>query len=101
MQADTKHVDTEPREAGHNIAEKRHDHQAALPNESAPARVQNDCTPEDDQHRPVFFRVPSPETSPGLVGPDPAKDGADKTEQRSEANDAVGHARQRIGSLLL
>ena len=44
--------------------EDRHDHETALSNESAPARVQSDCAPKDDQHRAVFFRVPAPETSP-------------------------------------
>ena len=64
MQADAEHVHAEPRETGDDVAEERHDHQAALPDESAPARVQSDCAPKDDQHRAVFFRVPAPETAP-------------------------------------
>ena len=100
MQADAEHVHAEPGEAGDDVAEDRHDHQTALANESAPARVQNDCAPEDDQDRAVFFRVPTPEPAPRLIGPDSAEHGADKTEQRRETNDAVSHARERIGGLL-
>ena len=39
MQAHAEHVDAEPREAGDDVAEEGHDHQTALPDESAPARV--------------------------------------------------------------
>src|SRR5262249_21268702 len=64
MQTHAEHVHAEPRETSHDIAEERHDHQAALPDESAPARAQNDCAPKDDQHRTIFFRIPTPETAP-------------------------------------
>ena len=48
MQAYAEHVHAKPRETRHDVAEERHDHQAALSNESAPARVQNDGAPKDD-----------------------------------------------------
>jgi len=80
MQADSKHVHAEPREAGDDVTEQRHDRQAALPDESTPARVQNDCAPKDDQHRAIFFRVPSPEPTPRLIGPDTAEHCTDETE---------------------
>ena len=69
-------------------------------NEAAPARVQNDRAPKDDQDRAVFFRVPAPETAPRLIGPDAAEHGADEAEERGKTNHAVGHARERIGRLL-
>ena len=94
MQADAEHVHAEPREAGDDVAENRHDHEPALTNEPAPARVQNDRAPQHDQHGAVFFRIPTPETSPGLVGPDAAEHRADKAKQRGETNDAIGHARE-------
>ena len=100
MQADAEHVHAEPRETGDDVAEDRHDHQTALPDEPAPARVQSDCAPKDDQHRAVFLGIPAPETAPRLIGPDAAEDCADETEQRRETNDAVGHARERIRGLL-
>src|SRR5438552_12131422 len=99
MQADAEHVHAEPRETGNDVAEERHDHQAALPDESAPARVQNDCAPKDDQHRAIFLWVPAPETAPRLIGPDAAENCADETEQRSKTNHAVSHTRKRIGGL--
>ena len=64
METDAEHVHTEPRETGDDVAEERHDHQAALPDKSTPARVQDDRAPEDDQYRAVFFRIPAPETAP-------------------------------------
>ena len=97
MQADAEHVDAEPGEAGDDVAEDRHDHETALANESAPARVQNDRAPEHDEHGAVFLRIPAPEAAPGLVGPDAAEHGADEAEERGETNDAVGHAGERIG----
>src|SRR6267142_1543797 len=70
MQADPEHVHAEPREAGDDIAEDSHDHQPTLPDESAPARMQNDRAPKHDQHCAIFLRVPAPESSPRLIGPD-------------------------------
>src|SRR5438067_6874288 len=99
MKTDAEHVHAEPRETGDDIAEERHDHQTALSDESTPARMQNDCAPEDDEHRAVFLRVPAPEAAPGLIGPNPAEHCADKAEQCGETNDAVRHPRERIGRL--
>src|SRR5207302_9699064 len=93
MQANAEHVHTEPGETGDDIAEERHDHQPTLPDESAPARMQNDCAPKHDQHRAVFLRVPTPETAPGLIGPNAAKHCPDETEQCCETNHTVSHAR--------
>ena len=95
MQADAEHVDAEPGEARDDVSEDRHDHQSALANESAPARVQNDRAPKDSTGA-FSFRVPTPETSPRLIGPNAAEHGADKTEERGETNDAISHARERI-----
>ena len=101
MQADAEHVHAEPREARDDVAKDRHDHETALPNEPAPARVQNNRAPKNNQHGAVFLRVPTPETSPGLVGPNSAKHRADKAEEGGETNDAIGHARERIGRFFL
>ena len=68
-------------------------------NEPAPARMQNDRAPKDDEQRAVFLRVPAPETSPRLIRPDAAEHRADEAEERGKTNDAVSHAGERIGSL--
>src|SRR5215472_16327964 len=99
MQAHPEHVHTEPRETGDDIAEERHDHQTALPDETTPARMQDDCAPKHNQHGAVFFRIPAPETAPRLIGPDTAKHCADETEQAGETNYAVGDSRERIDRL--
>ena len=41
--------------------------------------------------RPIFFRIPTPETAPGLIGPDAAEDCAGEAEERGEADDGVNH----------
>jgi len=97
MEPDAEHVHSEPRETRHHIAEDRHDHESALANKSAPACMQNDSAPENDQDGAIFFRVPTPEPAPRLIGPDPAEDGAHETEERGKADDAIGHPRHRIG----
>src|SRR5207248_4908727 len=99
MQSNPEHVHAEPRKARHNIAEDRHHHQATLANEYAPARVQNNRAPENDQHCTIFFRIPTPEPSPGLVRPNSAEHSADETEQRRKANNAVSHPSERLGGL--
>ena len=63
MQAHAKHVYAEPRETGDDVAEERHDHQAALPNESAPARVPGDCAPKNDQRAISFGSQPQKRAS--------------------------------------
>src|SRR4030095_14159419 len=99
MHAHAEHVHAEPRETGHDIAEERHYHQAALPDESTPARMQSDCAPKHDQHRAILFRVPAPEAHPGLISPDTAENCADETEERCKAQHSVSHAGERIRSL--
>ena len=71
METDAEHVNAEPREAGNDIAEDRHERQTAFPNEPTPARVQNDRIPQNNQERSVFFRIPAPEAAPGLICPYP------------------------------
>ena len=88
-------------QAGDDVAEDRQDHQAALPDQAAPARVQDDRVPEHDEQRAVFLRVPAPEAAPRLVGPDAAEHRADEAEERGEADDAVDHPRERIWRLVL
>ena len=94
VQADAEHVHAEPREAGDDVADDGEVHQAAFAHEAAPARMQDGRVPEHDEQRAVFLRVPAPEPAPRLVGPDAAQDGADKTEQRGETDDAINHPRQ-------
>src|ERR1051326_1536299 len=96
METDAEHVDAEPGETRHDVAEDRHHHQSALTNESAPAGVKRNRAPENDQHGAIFFWIPTPEPAPRLVGPDPAEHRADKTEQRRKTNHAVSHPRERI-----
>src|ERR1043166_4984962 len=79
MIAHQRTISTAPFSFGSQPQKRPHDHQAALPDESAPACMQNDRAPKNDQHRAVFFRVPAPETAPRLVGPDSAEHSADKT----------------------
>ena len=64
MQTDAEHVHAEPGEARDHVPEDRHDHEAALANVAAPARVQDDRAPKHDEHGAVLLRVPTPEASP-------------------------------------
>src|SRR5664280_3358582 len=96
MQADAEHVHAEPGKACHDIAEHGEIHYAAVADQPAPARVQDDGIPKHDQQSAVFLGIPAPETSPGLVGPDAAQDGADEAEERGKADDAINHFRQRL-----
>src|SRR5438309_443830 len=100
MESNAEHVYAEPRKAGNDIAEDGHDHEAALPDEPTPARVEDYGAPENDQDRAVLLRIPAPETAPRLIGPDTAENRADEAEESRETNDAVGHARKRIGRFL-
>ena len=49
--------------------------------------------------RAVFLRIPTPETSPRVVGPEAAQHRADETEKYREAHHAVDHAGQIGGPL--
>src|SRR5437762_826052 len=101
VQADAEHVHAEPREARDDIAEYRHGHQAAVPDQSAPARVQNDRVPQHDNERAVLLRVPAPEPAPGLIGPNAAEHGAREAEQGGETHDAVNHFGERLAHIEL
>src|SRR2546423_6083616 len=79
MQTDAEHVDAEPRPGCDNVTEDGHNHKPTLPNEPAPAGVQDDRVPQDNEQRAVFFRIPSPKTTPGLIGPDSTEDRSDET----------------------
>src|SRR5207249_6516314 len=79
-------------------------HQAAFPHKTAPAGVQDNDIPKHDDQRAVFFWVPAPESSPGLIGPDAAKNCACEAEESGEADDSVNHfgkARVQVWSALL
>ena len=96
MQADAEHVHAEPREAGHDVAEDRQVHDAAVAQQVAPANVQDDRVPDHDEQGAVLLRVPAPEPAPGLVGPDAAQNGAHEAEQGGEADDAIDHCGQGL-----
>src|SRR5260370_11280061 len=74
MQSDPEHIDAEPGPARHDISKDGHDHEAALPNEPTPARLEYNGGPKHDQERSNFLLVPSPRTAPRLVSPNPTKD---------------------------
>ena len=99
MEPHAQHVHAEPGEARDDVAEDGHGHDAALPGEAAPARVQDDGVPEHDEQRPVLLGVPAPEAAPGLVGPDAAQDRADEAEEEGEGDDAVDHPGERLRHL--
>src|SRR5690242_3352445 len=101
MEADPEHVYTKPGEAGDDVAEHGQVHQSAFSHQAAPAGVQDGCVPEDDEERAVFFRVPTPEAAPGLVGPNSSEDGSREAEQGGEADNAVNHFGQGLANLKL
>src|SRR5581483_6153703 len=97
VEADAEHVDAEPGEAGDDIAEDGHIHDAAFADHAAPARVQDHGIPDHDEQRAVFLGIPAPETPPRLVSPDAAQHGADKAEEGGKADNAVDHSPKRPG----
>ena len=82
VEADAEHVHAEPRPARDDVAEDSAVHEAAFADESAPAQVQDEGVPQNDDERAVFLRVPTPEAAPRLICPDAAEHGADEAEQR-------------------
>src|SRR5262245_23905263 len=100
MEADSKHVHAEPREARDDIAKDGHVHEPAFAHQTAPARVKDRSVPENNDERTVFLRVPTPEAAPGLIRPNPAKDSANKAEQGREADNAINHAGKSLGCAL-
>src|SRR5262249_13536186 len=73
--------------------------QTTVLDQSAPAGVQDQRVPDDDQDRPVLLRVPAPEPAPRLVRPDAAQHRADKAQECGEADHAVGHLGQDFPDL--
>jgi len=63
------------------------DHAAPARSAAAPRRI-----PDDDQQGAVFLRVPAPEAAPGYIRPKAAEDRSGETQQRGEADDAIGHS---------
>src|ERR1017187_8573123 len=55
VQADAEHVDAEPGERGHDVAEDGEIHQPAVAHQAAPAGVQNHRVPNYDQQRAILF----------------------------------------------
>src|SRR5689334_13050734 len=73
VQPDPQHVHTEPGEAGDDVPKHSQVHDTAISDQPAPASMENDRIPKDDEQSSVFLRVPAPKTSPGLIRPNPAK----------------------------
>src|SRR5205814_1326170 len=96
VQPDAEHVHAEPGEAGDDVATDGHRHDPLLADVAAKARVEDEGVPQYDEERAVLLRVPAPESSPRLVGPDSAQDGADEAEEQREADDPVGHGHERL-----
>jgi hypothetical protein len=96
VQADAEHVGAKPAPARDDVAEDCEAHQPALTDEAAPARVEDEGVPQDDDQRAIFLGVPAPEPAPGLVGPDAAEDGADEAEEGREADDPIDHPAEGV-----
>src|SRR5271165_6435490 len=101
MQTDTQHVDSEPGQARNDIAKHRQNGDASFTRISAPSRMQNYRVPDHYEKRSVFFWIPTPKAPPRLIGPDTAKDSADKTEQSGETDDSIHHSTERFCSCLI
>ena len=101
MEADSQHVCAEPGPAANDIAKYGQNHDPSRAGETCPFAVENDGIPDDDKKCSIFFRVPAPESSPRLVCPNAPKDSAHKAELGGKANDAVNHASECAGGLLV
>ena len=101
MKPDPQHVHAEPGKDSDNVAEDRHIHQAPFADHSAPAGVQNNRVPDDNEQGPVFLRVPTPKSAPGLIGPDTAQHRTRKAEKGRETNDAINHFGEGLPDLNL
>ncbi len=100
MEADAEEVGAEPRPAGDDVAADGEEVETAFLDHAAPAHVEDEGIPEDDDEGAIFLRVPTPEAAPGLVGPDAAEDGPDEGGEGGEAEDAVDHAGEAAGHVL-
>jgi len=98
MQANAQHVDPKPGPARDYVPEDCHDHETSLPNKASPACMEDDGVPQDNEERPVFLRVPTPEATPRLISPDTAEDSSNETKKRGEADNALDHATERARS---
>lgn len=78
MQTNAEHVYSKPGQTDHDIAENAHHSQAAFANEGTPTGVKNYGVLQYNQKRSIFFRVPAPESTPGLISPDSSKDRSDE-----------------------
>src|SRR5438067_9498024 len=78
----SEHVHAEPRQAGDDVSEDRHRHDALFTNVASPAGVEDHGIPEDDEKRAVLLRVPAPKPPPRLIRPDAAQDGSDEAEEQ-------------------
>src|SRR4051794_29331235 len=96
MQTDSQHVHAEPGKARDDIAKYRQVHDAALAHNAAPAGVEDEGVPDDDEQRAVLFGIPTPKSAPGLIGPDAAQDGASEAEQGGKANNSIDHFCQSL-----
>src|SRR6266481_7790404 len=92
MQADAKHINSEPGQTEYDVAKNTHHRKSTFANQAAPAGVKNNRVPHYDKKRAVLLWVPSPESPPRLIGPDSAEDGSNKAEQGGKANDTVHHS---------
>jgi len=61
------------------------------------SEMKNDQLSQADHQCAILLRIPTPESTPGLIGPDATEDGADQTEEGRETHDAVDHALERFG----
>ena len=62
MQADAKHINSEPGQTEHDLAKDAHRRKSAFANEATPAGVKNDGVSQYDRKRSVLLWVPSPES---------------------------------------
>src|SRR5436190_22133452 len=76
VQADAQHVDAKPGETSYDVAENGKVHNSTITNDSTPASMEDQRIPNDDQERTIHFGIPTPKTSPGLIGPDASQDSA-------------------------
>src|ERR1700747_891625 len=97
MQANAKHINSEPGQTEHDVAKNTHHRKSPLAHEATPAGVKNEGVPHYDKKRSVLLWVPSPESPPRLIGPDSAEDGSNEAEQGSKADETVDHSTERTG----
>src|SRR5438270_300880 len=95
MQSDSKHINPEPGAGCHNVVKNRH-HRKRLsirrPGSACrQAGMKYKRVPKDNHQSAVLFRIPSPESPPGLIRPDPPQNRSHKTEKETKTNHAIDH----------